>query len=327
MENNNGDERAFAADFEVDYMMAVNPGNSTANVFLDAAELVGTPSAAFVGQTNQSGEAAQGTGANGGAVGFAFDNSGAMDRGFEIAIPFSELGAAVNSDFQVFAFVVSSSGFFSNVTVPGDVTGGNPGHNTNFSTLSGGPFNTGLQSLPVELTAFTGTLSGTSARLAWSTASETNNSGFFVEHSAAGAPFRDVHFARGHGTTLEAQSYHFATPALAPGTHVFRLRQTDLDGASELSHTVELTVSSDSAVMSVAPNPSRGLTNVSLSVPSAQQVTVSAYDVTGRLVATLFSGAAESSASGTLSGVAPGVYVIVAEGETFRLTTSATVLR
>ncbi len=66
---------------------------------------------------------------------------------------------------------------------------------------------------------------------------------------------------------------------------------------------------------------------MSLAIPSAQQVTVSAYDVTGRLVTTLFSGAADTSVSATLSDVAPGVYVIIAEGETFRLTTSATVLR
>ncbi len=34
-----------------------------------------------------------------------------------------------------------------------------------------------------------------------------------------------------------------------------------------------------------------------------------------------------SSHAATLSDVAPGVYVIIAEGETFRLTTSATILR
>ncbi len=56
--------------------------------------------------------------------------------------------------------------------------------------------------LPVELTAFEGTLSGNAARLAWATASETNNAGFYVEHSANGSDFRDVHFAPGHGTTL-----------------------------------------------------------------------------------------------------------------------------
>ncbi len=181
--------------------------------------------------------------------------------------------------------------------------------------------------LPVELTAFEGTLSGNAARLSWVTASETNNAGFYVEHSANGAAFRDVHFAPGFGTTLEARSYAFTTPELAPGVHTFRLRQTDLDGATELSSTVELAVSSDVATLAVTPNPSRGLTNVSLAVPSAQQVTVSAYDVTGRLVTTLFRGAADASVAATLSDVAPGVYVIVAEGETFRLTTSATVLR
>ncbi len=327
----------FKADFEVDYMFALNPGgsggNPSSNAFLDAASFIGGEASTPVGQTNLTGDASQGTGTEGGPIEFAFLNNGGANQGFEMAILFSELGATENSKLAAFAFIVSESGYFSNVTVPGNVTtgmadaSGNLGFNAEFSSITGTPFSTGLQTLPVELTAFTGTLSGNSARLAWTTASETNNSGFFVEHSPNGSSFRDVHFAPGAGTTLEARSYDFAVASLAPGVHTFRLRQTDLDGATELSSTVELTVSSDVALLSVAPNPSRGLTNVSLALPSAQQVTVSAYDVTGRLVTTLFSGAADATVSATLSGVAPGVYVIVAQGETFRLTTSATVLR
>ena len=248
-------------------------------------------------------------------------------EGWEFSIPLAAMGATGSDTFELFALMGNGS-FISANTLP-EITGQsgtNLQNNPDFNAIAGNQ-RTAATNLPVELTSFTGTLSGNLARLAWSTASETNNQGFYVEHSANGLAFRDVHFAPGFGTTLEAQSYTFTTAELAPGTHTFRLRQTDLDGATDFSPTVELTVSSDNAIMSVAPNPSRGLTNVSLSVPSAQQVTVSAYDVTGRRVATLFSGAADATVSATLSGVAPGVYVVVAQGETFRLTTSATVLR
>jgi hypothetical protein len=190
-----------------------------------------------------------------------------------------------------------------------------------------GAFTTTEPKLPVELTAFTGAADGSRAVLRWSTASETNNAGFDVQHAAHGADFRSVHFAPGAGTTLEAQHYAFTSAELAPGTHTFRLRQLDLDGAENLSHLVEVTVSAGGAALAVAPNPSRERAAVTLSVPSAQHVEVSAYDALGRRVATLFSGAAEGRVPMTLSGAAPGVYVLVAEGETFRTTTTATVLR
>jgi hypothetical protein len=322
-----GNNDDFAADFEVDYMFAMN-GSGGTNVFLDAASHIGDQSAAFVGQAPQDGSAtASGTGAEGQTITFAFNNTGGANTGFEAAIPFSELGASAASDLQAFAFIVSATGFFSDVTVPGDVTTGNPGFNANFNTLSGGPYhNTPAVPLPVELTAFTGTLDGDRASLRWQTASETNNSGFEVQHAAPGASFRSVHFAPGAGTTLEAQRYAFTSAELIPGTHRFRLRQVDLDGSASLSPVVELTVTG-AAALAVAPNPSREHTTVTLLVPSAQRVEVSAYDALGRRVATLFSGAAEGRVPMTLSGVAPGVYVLVAEGETFRTTTTATVLR
>ena len=96
-------------------------------------------------------------------------------------------------------------------------------------------------SLPVELTSFEGAIDGASARLSWEAASETNNSGFSVEHDS-GAGWADAGWVEGMGTTLEAQSYAFRTAELAPGTHRFRLRQVDLDGAFEHSRIVELTV-------------------------------------------------------------------------------------
>ncbi|MDX1420918.1 MAG: hypothetical protein R3181_13215, partial [Rubricoccaceae bacterium] len=135
---------AFTADFEVDYSLVVNPGAREDSVFVDAASYVGIPDTDFLGRADQAGTAALGppdaTTNNGNAsffsvnsVGFAFDNSGAADTGFEVAIPFSELGITGTGDLSAFAFVVSSSAYFSNVTVPGDVTAGNLGFDPDFN--------------------------------------------------------------------------------------------------------------------------------------------------------------------------------------------------
>ncbi|NBC16656.1 MAG: hypothetical protein GVY18_04975, partial [Bacteroidetes bacterium] len=139
---NGGSNAGFAADFEVAYGFALNPGNGATNVFVDGASYVGgTPNGGFVGTIDQSGTATSNSGFfTGGAVTHAFDNGGGADQGYEVAIPFSELGITATGELSAFAFVVSSTAFFADVTVPGDVTGGNPGFDADFNTLPGGPY-------------------------------------------------------------------------------------------------------------------------------------------------------------------------------------------
>ncbi len=101
--------------------------------------------------------------------------------------------------------------------------------------------------LPVELTAFEAQAVAGGARLTWTTASETGNAGFEVQHERAGG-WAAVGWTEGQGTTLETTRYAYPVTGLAPGAHRFRLRQVDLDGASELSSVVEVTVGLEGAV-------------------------------------------------------------------------------
>jgi hypothetical protein len=325
-----GTDDDFAADFEVDYMFAMNSGSGSTSVFLDAASHIGGQAANFVGQSPQDGSApGSGVGPEGQTITFAFNNTGGANTGFEAAIPFSELGASAASDLQAFAFIVSSSGFFSDVTVPGNVTTGNPGFNANFNTLSGGPYNSMSGVLPVELTSFVGAASGGRAALRWQTASETNNSGFEVQMRSAGT-FAPLTFVEGAGTTLEAQSYAFTTETLAPGTYAFRLRQIDLDGAENLSHIVEVTIGAEGTTLAMSgPNPFSGSTALTLTVDRAQRVEAGLYDLLGRRVASLHSGAVDGSVVLAIdgSGLPAGLYVVRAQGETFRTSRGLTLTR
>ncbi len=185
-------------------------------------------------------------------------------------------------------------------------------------------------SLPVELTSFTGAADGSRAVLNWATASETNNEGFDVQMRSNGA-FQTVDFVRGAGTTLEARTYSFTTTALAPGDYTFRLRQVDLDGASEFSPVVELTIGLDGAFALAleGPNPFASQTSLGLSVAKSQAVDAGLYDLLGRRVATLMSGTVDGATTLSVdaSTLPAGLYVVRVQGETFRTTRTLTVAR
>lgn len=169
-------DSAFVADFEVDYAFSINPGGTSTDAFFDGVTYVDSTRSDFLGTADQSGTTifgpADGTSNTGGpvfftSVAFAFDNAGSGNTGLEFAIPFADLGidAANPGKIQAFAFVVSSTAYFSDVSVPGDITAGNLGFNPDFnanmtdancscgspnSTIGTGPFNAMAQLCPVS---------------------------------------------------------------------------------------------------------------------------------------------------------------------------------
>ena len=148
--------------------------------------------------------------------------------------------------------------------------------------------------LPVELTAWTVRADAGHAVLTWTTASETNNAGFRVEcRPGAASAFQVMAFVEGAGTTTRSRSYRYRTDeALTPGTHVFRLVQIDADGTEHPAPEVELVVGGAPTLRLAPPhpNPARQVARLHVQVPRAGPVSVVAYDVRGRRVATLHDG-------------------------------------
>ena len=176
-------------------------------------------------------------------------------------------------------------------------------------------------SLPVELSSLTATASGNAAVVRWTTESETNNAGFDLQTLRSGA-WATVATRTGRGTTAERTRYEERIDGLAAGRHTFRLVQRDLDGTATVAGTVELVIGGASALVAET----RG-TSVRFGAAAAQAVTVEAYDVTGRRVATLFAGsvAAGEMQSAELTGVAPGVYLVRVTGRSGSATTPVVV--
>lgn len=165
MNGNNGDELGFKADFEVDYMFALNPGGESNSVFVDVVKLVGQRTTQYLGASNQAGTPVTNEGDevfDEGSVTFAFNNAGNADTGWEIAIPYTQIGLVPGqSNIYAFAFVVSETAFFSDVTVPGNI-GDSPvlsgenniqnlGFEPDFNSAFGGPFNSGMTPTAVSL--------------------------------------------------------------------------------------------------------------------------------------------------------------------------------
>jgi hypothetical protein len=155
--------------------------------------------------------------------------------------------------------------------------------------------------LPVQLSAFSAIRASNDVQLSWSTISEVNNFGFYVERKLDGtSSFVEVpnSFVAGHATTLEPQAYTFTDNTVTPGVWYYRLRQVDLDGSIGYSEPVKVEFTTSVGTETPAtyglsqnyPNPFNPSTDIQFSLAKAGTVSLKVYDMLGREVATLVNG-------------------------------------
>jgi hypothetical protein len=160
--------------------------------------------------------------------------------------------------------------------------------------------------LPIQLASMTGiTISNNAVRLDWTTLSEVNNFGFYVQrrHSTE-QNFFDLPsgFVPGHGTTLISQHYTFTDNNAGVGRWYYRLKQVDLDGSTMLTDPIQVdvltgvkeTAPKEFALNQNYPNPFNPSTEIKFSVEQNGSTTLRVYNLLGQEVATLFNGMAEA---------------------------------
>lgn len=147
--------------------------------------------------------------------------------------------------------------------------------------------------VPVELVSFIGTRTGNDVVLQWITGTEANNYGFEVQRSADKTGFETIGFVEGSGTTASPTSYSFTDgTAQKELTWYYRLKQIDYDGTSSYSGLAEVEAELPVGffLFQNYPNPFNPVTTVSFTLPNAMNADMKLYDITGKEVATIFSG-------------------------------------
>ena len=211
---------------------------------------------------------------------------------FLLAPMSADVGRTSLNDFS------DPSGFFSTGS-PGGLSissVGTAGNTISFSV--DGP-------LPIVLSSFAAQPSaGGEVTLRWTTTSETNNYGFFVErkggNDSAFTPLAGS-FIAGHGTTLESEEYQYTDLHSPRAIVAYRLKQINLDGSFRYSESVSVDLSRTPdapqvpAVFSLHqnyPNPFNPSTVIEFSVARQGHAIVTIYNALGESVATLFDGVA-----------------------------------
>ncbi|HTR80372.1 MAG TPA: T9SS type A sorting domain-containing protein [Bacteroidota bacterium] len=153
--------------------------------------------------------------------------------------------------------------------------------------------------LPVELTSFTATPSNGKIELAWTTATETNNSGFDIERrtvsseQAAVNNWTKIGFVDGHGTTNAPQNYSFTDASATIGKYAYRLKQIDRNGAFVYNQEVDVTsgITPNTILLdNNYPNPFNPSTKISFVLGTTGHATLKVFNLLGQEVATLANG-------------------------------------
>jgi hypothetical protein len=159
--------------------------------------------------------------------------------------------------------------------------------------------------LPIQLSSFQASSVNGSAdvKLTWTTASEINNYGFFIQRSASpSSGFADLPggFVAGSGTSLSARQYAWVDKNPPLGTNYYRLKQVDLDGSSHLTDPLKVVQGavqgSDArqpAVFALGqnyPNPFNPTTRINFTVDNPGYTTLKVYNILGDEVGTLYEG-------------------------------------
>lgn len=139
--------------------------------------------------------------------------------------------------------------------------------------------------LPIILTAFEGSQQDQAIQLRWTTAHEVNNDRFTVERSPDGISFRPVGTVTGAGNTNWEQHYIFRDETPHPTVNYYRLRQTDMDGATHLHPVITVYFHSrpSTADLRIWPSLIQDKLHISLPIQDSNRQLI-VRDINGRTI-------------------------------------------
>ena len=156
---------------------------------------------------------------------------------------------------------------------------------------------------------------GAGVAVNWSTASETNHKYFDIEKSIdAGKSWSLVTNVITNGINSSInKEYSVIDQKPVTGLNYYRIKQVDVDGNFKYSKTVFAKISIDKTVASVNKNPFGNNISVNFLSKNSQRVTLSLFDITGKLITsnrTAISNGTSTITLGNVSNVQKGTYIL-----------------
>ncbi len=139
-----------------------------------------------------------------------------------------------------------------------------------------------LSVLPASLTSFTAKANAQNIDLAWTTASEQNNSHFDILRSTDGKTFSKIDEVKGNGSTAVAQNYNFVDRNALPGTSYYQLQQVDNNGKTSLSESVAVKSNVAASNFKVTTNAQDNAVKLVIYAATEGKATLKIYDLNGR---------------------------------------------
>jgi hypothetical protein len=185
--------------------------------------------------------------------------------------------------------------------------------------------------LPIQLATFNANVlpSHSGVQLNWTTVSEVNNYGFFVQRGSSKANIANISsLIPGHGTSALTHSYSWTDASLAGG--YYRVNQIDLDGTSHYSDIVEVSTPTAGKLDQNFPNPFNPSTQIAYSTSRDGITKLEIYNILAQKVLTAvneFQSAGSYRATIDGSGLSSGTYIYVLTNGDFRAVKRMTMLK
>jgi hypothetical protein len=191
--------------------------------------------------------------------------------------------------------------------------------------------------LPVELTSFSATTTGSTVRLNWNTATEINNYGFEIERmlnvrGQTSDSWEKIGFVNGHGNSNSPKNYSYEEKNVSSGKHSYRLKQIDNDGQFEYSSSVlvDLENLSTFSLDQNYPNPFNPSTTIKFSLPAALNVKITIFNLLGQEIQILVNEIREAGIheiSFNAQNLNSGVYLYKIEAGSYIQTRKMTLIK
>ncbi len=164
--------------------------------------------------------------------------------------------------------------------------------------------------LPIDLLSFDVELVGDEVEIVWTSASETNCSGYDIEKSSDGRLWQVVGSKSGKGNASTTSRYKMLDPNPMLGRSYYRLVQIDFDGAKRIYNPLPVNYNGFQ-YFSIYPNPSKGEFTVESNSEWNSQMKFEVYNSSGaKIMSRLLLHGSVNKTQLQLENYPPGVYLL-----------------